>query len=155
VLGTSTYPDATFTLRLAFGLVQGYEEQSRRVPYQTTFGGLFERSSEHDGRAPFHLPRTWLERRGRLNLNTPFNFVSTADITGGNSGSPVLNQDAEVVGLIFDGNIYALASDFIYTGERARAISVHSSAILEALRDVYDARELVHELTGRGNPSRH
>lgn len=144
--GAGRYPDATFTLRLAFGQVKSYEEDGRRVPFQTTFAGLYERAAEHHHRPPFDLPKRWLERKKKLQIDTPLNFVSTADIIGGNSGSPVLNRHAELVGLIFDGNIYSLVLDFAFTDEQARAISVHSAAIVEALRQVYDADKLAEEL---------
>ncbi len=146
--GTSTYPDATFTLRLAFGQVKGYEEDGKHVPFETTFAGMYKHSAEHHNREPFDLPKRWVERKDRLNLKTPINFVCTADIIGGNSGSPVINRQAEVVGLIFDGNIQSLALDFAYSDEQARALSVHSAGIVEALRKVYDAEELAAELTG-------
>jgi hypothetical protein len=148
VEGDSVYPDATFTLRLAYGPVKGYEEDGKTVPHQTTMAGLYERSAEHHGKPPFDLPPRWLDRKSKLDLNTPFNFVCTADIIGGNSGSPVINKDAEVVGLIFDGNIQSLVLDFVYTDQVARAVSVHSASIVEALRKVYDAGELADELTG-------
>ncbi len=147
--GTSTYPDATFTLRLAFGQVKGYEEDGKHVPFETTFAGLYERSAEHHNREPFDLPKRWIAKKDKLNLKTPLNFICTADIIGGNSGSPVINRQAEVVGLIFDGNIQSLALDFAFSDEQARALSVHSSGIVEALRKVYDADELADELTGR------
>ena len=146
--GTSTYPDATFTLRLSFGQVKGYEEDGKHIPFETTFTGLYKRSAEHHNREPFNLPPRWVEKKDRLNLKTPLNFVSTADIIGGNSGSPVINRRAEVVGLIFDGNIQSLALDFAYSDEQARALAVHSSGIVEALRKVYDAGALADELTG-------
>jgi hypothetical protein len=149
VEGTTTYPDATFTLRLAFGQVKGYEEDGKPVPYETTFAGLYERSKEHRNKFPFNLPKRWVERKDKLNLKTPFNFVLTADIIGGNSGSPVINKDAEVVGLIFDGNIQSLVLDFAYTDKVSRAVAVHSQGIVEALRKVYDANELADELTGQ------
>ncbi|HEV3204209.1 MAG TPA: S46 family peptidase, partial [Gemmataceae bacterium] len=149
VEGTSTYPDATFTLRLAFGTVKGYEEDGKPVPYQTTFAGLYQRSKEHHNQQPFDLPPRWVERKDKLDLNVPFNFVCTADIIGGNSGSPVINKNAEVVGLIFDGNIQSLVLDFIYTDVQARAVAVHSQGIIEALRKVYDVPALADELTGK------
>ncbi|HET6575762.1 MAG TPA: S46 family peptidase, partial [Fimbriiglobus sp.] len=147
--GTNTYPDATFTLRLAFGTVKGYQEQGQTVPPYTTFAGLYERSKEQGNRYPFELPPRWEQKRSSLDLSTPLNFVSTADIIGGNSGSPVINKNAEVVGLIFDGNIQSLVLDFIYTQEQARAVSVDSRAIVEGLRKVYDAGALADELQGK------
>jgi len=147
--GTSGYPDATFTLRLAYGAVKGYDEDGKQIPFQTTFAGLYERAGEHHNKPPFDLPPSWIERKRRLDLNTPFNFVSTADIIGGNSGSPVINLNAELVGIIFDGNIHSLVLDFLFTEEKARAVSVHSQGIVEALRKVYDARDLADELTGK------
>jgi hypothetical protein len=146
--GASTYPDATFTLRLSFGQVKGYEEDGKHVPFETTFAGLYQRSAEHHNREPFNLPPRWVDKKDRLNLQTPLNFVCTADIIGGNSGSPVINRRAEVVGLIFDGNIQSLALDFAYSDEQARALAVHSAGIVEALRKVYDAGALADELTG-------
>ena len=146
VEGTDTYPDATFTLRLAFGTVKGYEEDGKSIPFETTFAGLYERAQEQDNRYPFTLPERWAERKGNLNLKTPYNFVCTADIIGGNSGSPVINKNAEIVGLIFDGNIQSLVLDFAYTDVQARAVSVHSEGILEALRSIYEAEALVSEI---------
>jgi hypothetical protein len=145
--GTSNYPDATFTLRLAYGVVKGYTESGQRIPAHTTFAGLYERAAEHQDQPPFDLPKVWHDRKRRLELNTPFNFVSTADIIGGNSGSPVVDRQGELVGIIFDGNLPSLVLDFIYTEEQARAVSVDSRGILEALRKVYDAKILATELT--------
>jgi len=147
--GQNTYPDATFTLRLAFGQVRGYSDMGKKLPPWTTIGGAFEHSAAHAHKEPFELPASWRERKDKLDLNTPFNFVSTADIIGGNSGSPVVNRAGEVVGLIFDGNIESLVLDFAYSDEKARATSVDCRAILEALRKVYDAQTLADELTGK------
>jgi hypothetical protein len=150
LLGTNTYPDATFTLRLAFGVVKGYQQNGRPVPCQTTLAGLYERAAEQGYRPPFDLPQRWIERRNRLNLQTPLNFVSTADIIGGNSGSPVVNRQGEFVGIIFDGNIQSLVLDLGYTENLARAVSVNAQAIVEALHKIYDARTLADELlTGK------
>ncbi len=144
--GTNTYPDATFTLRLSFGVVKGYEEGGKQIPFQTTYAGLYERAQEKNHKPPFDLPPRWIERKSKLNLRTPFNFVCTADIIGGNSGSPVVNRAGEVVGLIFDGNIQSLVWDFLFTETQARAVAVCSPAIPEALRAVYDAAPLAEEL---------
>jgi len=146
IYGTDVYPDATFTLRLAFGLVKGYTEQGKEVPPWTTFAGLYQRADEQGNQSPFALPERWIKQKSKLNLKTPFNFVSTADIIGGNSGSPVVNRNGEFVGIIFDGNIQSLVLDFIYTEKEARAVSVHSAAILEALRKVYRANRVADEL---------
>jgi hypothetical protein len=148
--GASDYPDATFTLRLAFGTVEGYEEAGQPVPPFTDFAGLYRRAAEHDNKPPFDLPPRWIASKDSLKLDTPFNFVCTADIIGGNSGSPVVNKAAEFVGIIFDGNIQSLPLDYAYTDKQARAVSVDSRAIIEALSQVYHADGLVNELTGRG-----
>ncbi|HEV2095688.1 MAG TPA: S46 family peptidase, partial [Chthoniobacterales bacterium] len=149
--GTSTYPDATFTLRLSYGTVRGYEENGKPVPPFTNFAGLYQRSAEHNNQPPFDLPPRWIERKSKLNLETPFNFLCTADIIGGNSGSPVVNKANEFVGIIFDGNIQSLALDILYTDKQARAVSVDSAAISEALRKVYEATALANELEGAKN----
>lgn len=147
--GANTYPDATFTLRLAFGEVKGYTENGKQIPYQTTYRGLYERAAQMEYKPPFNLPERWIKSKHRLNLDTPLNFVSTADIIGGNSGSPVVNRNCELVGIIFDGNIQSLVLDFYYTDTQARAIAVSSRGILEALRKVYKADKLVKELVGK------
>ena len=146
--GTSTYPDATFTLRLSYGPVRGYEENGKQIPALTNFAGLYQRAAEHNNQPPFDLPKRWIDRKSKLNLNTPFNFVSTADIIGGNSGSPVVNKANEFVGIIFDGNIQSLVLDCIFSEKEARAVSVDSAAISEALRKVYDAGPLADEIEG-------
>jgi hypothetical protein len=148
VEGTGTYPDATFTLRLSFGTVKGYEENGKHVPFETTFAGLYETAKKHNNKYPFDLPQRWIDRKDKLNLKVPFNFVCTADIIGGNSGSPIINRDAEVVGLVFDGNIQSLVWDFVYTEEQGRTVGVCSQAMPEALRAVYDAGPLADELQG-------
>ena len=147
--GTSTYPDATFTLRLAFGTVKGYEENGKKVPAETYYSGLYERSTEHMNKSPFDLPQRWVDKKGKLDMKVPLNFICTADIIGGNSGSPVVNKDAEVVGLIFDGNIQSLVLDFAFTEEQGRAVSVHSQGMIEALRKVYEATNVADELEGK------
>jgi Peptidase S46 len=144
--GTGSYPDATFTLRLSYGTVRGYEQDGKQIPAFTDFAGLYQRSAEHDNRPPFDLPKRWIDKKASLNLATHFNFVSDPDIIGGNSGSPVVNKANEFVGIIFDGNIQSLVLDCIYTDTQSRAVSVDSTAITEALRKVYDAGPLVDEL---------
>ncbi len=144
--GTSKYPDATFTLRLAFGPVKGYEDNGRTVAPFTTLGGMYERSAAMKGREPFDLPPRWVKRKSSLDLDTPFNFITTADIIGGNSGSPVVNRAGEFVGIIFDGNLQSLVLDFAYDDVQARALSVDARAIVEALSEVYGAKSVVREL---------
>jgi hypothetical protein len=149
VLGTAVAPDATFTLRLAFGVVKGYTADGALLPFATTFAGAFARAEQQGHREPFTLPRRWREGKGKLDLETPFNFVSTADTIGGNSGSPVLNRQGELVGVNFDRNRHGLVRNFVYSDEQARHIAVHCRAVLEALTRLYDAGPLVAELTGR------
>lgn len=146
LFGMTDYPDATSTLRLSFGVVKGYEESGRAVPAFTTFGGLYARAAEMKNQPPFDLPPLWEKRKPRLNLKTPFNFISTCDIIGGNSGSPVVNRAGEFVGIIFDGNLQSLSWDYAFSDKQGRATSVDSAAILEALDKVYGAKELTKEL---------
>lgn len=144
--GSEIYPDATGSLRLAFGLVRGYAQDGRQIPPWTTMGGAFQHSEAHHGQPPYQLPRSWREARDKLALDTPFDFVSTADIIGGNSGSPVVDRNGDLVGVIFDSNRQGLAGSFEYTDSQARAVSVDSRAILQALRNVYGMDALLAEL---------
>jgi len=146
ILGTGGYPDATFTLRLAFGVVKGYDQDGEFIEPGTTFEGAFEHADSHPGQDDFQLPPSWLAAKDDLDLNTQLNFVCTADIIGGNSGSPVVNRDGELVGLIFDGNIQSLTSDYLYSDVQGRAVSVSAVAIREALRSIYDADDLAKQL---------
>jgi hypothetical protein len=141
--GTSVYPDATFSLRLSYGAVKGYDQNGQHIAPFTTIAGGYERAT---GATPFKLPESWLDAKSRIDLNQKFNFCTTNDIIGGNSGSPVINKDAEIVGLIFDGNIQSLGGDFGYEGEINRAVAVNSGAIVEALKSVYRANRVVEEL---------
>jgi hypothetical protein len=144
--GSSNYPDATFTLRLSFGTVKGYEEDGEKFAATTTFAGLYQRSADQLNHEPFDLPPRWVAKKAALNLSVPFNFVSTCDIIGGNSGSPVVNRAGEFVGIIFDGNIQSLSADFGYEEVQSRALSVHSAGIIEALKKIYEVPALVGEL---------
>jgi len=146
--GKSTYPDATFTLRLSYGRVLGYPMNGTKAPYKTTFYGLYDRGLGFDFAPPFDLPSRYVEGRDKLDLSTPLDFVTTNDIIGGNSGSPVINAKGEIVGLIFDGNIESLVGDFVYEGETNRAVAVHTGGMTEALRKLYGAQKLVDELLG-------
>lgn len=149
--GTGVYPDATFTLRLSYGEVAGWEENGQAIPPFTDFAGLYARATGAD---PFRLAPSWVAAKERLPLDTPFNFVSTHDIIGGNSGSPVINRAGALVGLAFDGNIHSLGGAYGYDGRMNRAVSVHAGAMLEALRTVYGAAHLVDELSPRGGATR-
>jgi hypothetical protein len=144
--GTKMYPDATFTLRLSYGAVKGYQENGKFVPPFTTLGGLYARSAKFNRQFPYNLPPRWTAKRSAVNLRTPFNFVSTNDIIGGNSGSPTINKKGELVGLIFDGNIQSLVGNFDYDESVNRAISVDSRGMIEILRKVFGANEVANEL---------
>ncbi|MFO1355508.1 MAG: S46 family peptidase [Gammaproteobacteria bacterium] len=143
VRGTATYPDATFTLRLSYGAVQGWREGGREIAPFTTLDGLYARAT---GQPPFRLPARWLQARDRLNLDTPFNFVTTNDIVGGNSGSPVIDARGRLVGLAFDGNIHSIGGDYGYDAALNRAVAVHPAAMVLALGEVYGAQALLREL---------
>ncbi len=149
IFGKSIYPDATFTLRLSYGTVKGYPMNGTKAPYKTTLYGLFDRSISFEMKGDYALPQRFWDRRNTLDLSTPVNFVSTCDIIGGNSGSPVINRKAEVVGLIFDGNIESLPGRFLYDEEKNRAVAVHTAYIIEGLRKLYDAGKLADEIEGK------
>ena len=151
--GFTEPPDATFTLRLSYGPVKGYEENGTHIPYATEIGGAYQHAAEHNSQPPYQLPESWINAKSKLNLQTPMNFVSTADIIGGNSGSPTVNKAGEVVGIIFDGNIQSLVLNFVYTEVQGRAVHVDSRAIQEALRKVYNANALADELSGKSSGS--
>ncbi len=144
--GKDAYPDATFTLRLAFGAVKGYPYNGTRAPCKTSLYGVFDRAVSFGNRDEFALPQRFWDRKDTLDLSTPVNFVSTCDIIGGNSGSPVINRQGEVVGLIFDGNIESLSGRFMYDDTVSRAVAVHTAYIIEGLRKLYDAGFLADEI---------
>jgi hypothetical protein len=145
--GTKLYPDATFTLRLSYGAVKGYMENGKKIEPYTTLGGLYDRSMKFNQKFPYNLPPRWLDKKSSVDAKTPFNFVSSNDIIGGNSGSPTINKEGELVGLIFDGNIQSLVGNFYYDESINRAISVDSRGMLEILRKVFGANEIADELT--------
>jgi hypothetical protein len=149
VYGKDAYPDATFTLRLSYGTVEGYPYNGTIAPPFTTFYGLYDRAASFSNKPPFDLTAKEAAGRHKLDLSTPLDFVSTGDIIGGNSGSPVVNRDGELVGLIFDGNIESLAGDFVYDGAKNRAVAVHSSGMIEGLRKLYGTSALADELEGK------
>ncbi|HZH79340.1 MAG TPA: S46 family peptidase [Archangium sp.] len=149
VYGTGIYPDATGTLRLSFGSVKGYMEDGKQVAPITAMGDTFAR---HTGEDPFALPKSWLAAQKDLTATTGMNFVSTNDIIGGNSGSPIINKNAEVVGLVFDGNIQSLGGDYGFDESVNRTVSVHSEALIEALKKVYKADRVLEELRPGSTP---
>jgi hypothetical protein len=149
VYGKDAYPDATFTLRLSYGTVESYVYNGTIAAPFTTFYGLYDRSAGFGNQPPFDLSPKEAAALGKINLATPFNFVCSDDIVGGNSGSPVINREGELVGLIFDGNIESLAGDFVYDAAKNRAVALHSAAMIEALRRIYGADALADELEGK------
>jgi hypothetical protein len=155
-LGTNAYPDATFTLRLAYGAVRGYTEtgagtmpKGSQIPYFTTIGGAYEHAARHNNEEPYQLPESWTKAKSKVHLQTPLNIVQTSDIIGGNSGSPVINRAGEIVGIIFDGNIQSLPWNFVYDDSVGRSTHVDSRGILEAVRNIYGATSLADELQGK------
>ncbi|HEY6372879.1 MAG TPA: S46 family peptidase [Candidatus Sulfotelmatobacter sp.] len=146
--GFAQPPDATFTLRLSYGAVKGYQENGKSIAFATNIGGAYEHAAEHNNQSPYNLPENWMKAKPNLNLKTPFNFVSTPDIIGGNSGSPTVDKKGEVVGIIFDGNIESLPWYIAFSDAQGRAVSVDSRGIQEALRKVYAAGALADELMG-------
>lgn len=144
--GDSVYPDATFTLRLSYGAVSGYESNGKQIPSSTKLGGAFEHEKVHLEKDPWVLPKSWHAAKDKINPDIPFNFVSTCDIIGGNSGSPVVSRDGAMVGIIFDGNIESLPGDFYYSDKQARSVSVHIAGVLEAMRKIYQAGHLADQM---------
>jgi hypothetical protein len=153
IFGESQPPDATFTLRLSYGPAKGYELNGKHVAWDTTMDGAYKHAEEHGNKPPYELPKSWMEAKGKFNGSTPFDVVSTCDIIGGNSGSPVVNTRGELVGIIFDGNIESLPLNFMYDDVQARAVHVDSRAILEALRNIYHADGLYNEISGASSIS--
>jgi hypothetical protein len=149
VYGKNAYPDATFTLRLSYGTVDGYPYNGTIAPPFTTYYGLYDRAYSFGNKAPFNLTPKEQAAIGKLDLTTPLDFVSTGDIIGGNSGSPVVNREGELVGLVFDGNIESLAGNYVYDGTKNRTVAVHSSGMIEGLRKLYGADALADELEGK------
>jgi hypothetical protein len=146
--GFAQPPDATFTLRLSYGAVKGYQENGKPIPFATNMGGAYEHAAEHNSQPPYNLPESWMKSKPNLDLKTPLNFVATPDIIGGNSGSPTVNKKGEVVGIIFDGNIESLPWNFAFSDVQGRSVSVDSRGIQEALRKIYGATALADELMG-------
>jgi hypothetical protein len=149
MFGEDMYPDATFTLRLAYGSVKGFRDGDKVIPAMTKFEGLYALADKHDNHDPYRLPKRWIDGRSKVDMSAPFNFISTDDIIGGNSGSPMFNKEGEVTGLVFDGNIPGLIWDFQFDMEKGRAVGVHSQAIVESLRKLYGASALADEIIGK------
>jgi hypothetical protein len=145
--GETVYPDATFTLRLSMGTMKEYQQKDEPIKPMTTVGGAYAISEKHDNKEPYQLPRSW-EMKGDTLQNTPFNFVSTNDSVGGNSGSPIINSKGELVGLLFDGNIYTLTWSYEFDEVQGRSVGVHSVGMIETLEKIYDAKALAEELKG-------
>ncbi len=148
--GTDFAPDATGTLRLSYGAAKSYMEKGKKIPYYTTIGGAFDYAAKHDNKPPYQLPDSWMKAKGNLDLNTQFDSVNTADIIGGNSGSPAVNKDGEVVGILFDGNIQSLPWNFQFEDVVGRSVITNTTAVIEALRKVYNAPGLADELMSAG-----
>lgn len=148
--GTSIYPDATFTLRLSYGTVKGYEDGGVVVPWATQIGDLYRKNKRAHNQDPYQLPQRFFDHMGDVDFTVPYNFVSTNDIIGGNSGSPIFNQQGELVGIIFDGNLPQLSNRFLYRSDTERSVSVHSAGILHVLERIYENDALVKELTSGG-----
>jgi hypothetical protein len=147
--GTSIPPDATSTLRLSFGAVKTYMETGKKIPFATTFQGLYDKAAKFKNKPPYELPASFIKNKAQLKLNTPLNFISTCDSIGGNSGSPVINRKGEFSGVLFDGNIQSLPARFVYSDQQNRSVMVHSQGIIEALLKIYNAKPLVDELLGK------
>ena len=149
IKGTTIPPDATGSLRLSFGAVKGYVENGKKIPYFTTFKGLYDLAAKNGYKDPYELPASFLSRKTKVNLDTAVNFVATCDSIGGNSGSPAINRKGEFAGVLFDGNIQSLPSRFVYTDTLNRSVLVHAKGIIEALTNVYDAKPLAEEILGK------
>jgi len=149
LIGTSIPPDATGTLRLSFGAVKSYVENTKKIPFYTTFQGLYEKSAKFGNQPPYELPPGFVNKKAAVKLGTPLNFVATCDSIGGNSGSPVINKKGEFSGVLFDGNIQSLPARFVYSDDLNRSVMVHCQGIIEALLKVYDAKPLADELLGK------
>ena len=145
--GQTQPPDATFTLRLSYGQVKGYEENGKHIAWDTTMHGAYQHADEHGNKPPYELPKSWMDAKGKFDGTTPLDVVNTTDIIGGNSGSPVVNTNGELVGIIFDGDIQSLPWNFLYDDVQGRAVNVDSRAILEALHHIYHADALFNEIT--------